>query len=199
MADLLTIDVEGMPELTTVLSLVAEAFDEWQLLWEAFIRPTRGPGGKPIIPAEYTLEGSVRAAFASGGRSKYSSSPWADYSNEPVYAQMKLEQGGGTRILIWDGSRRPLVDTFLNKGDSDHIEEVTKQGFVWGSSRPYAQRLHEGGFFQPWDDIEPPARPIIRLTSEAGVQLGKGVQRLVAEKIRRGGVPEAFTALRAFP
>ncbi len=199
MADLLEIDVEGMPELRTTLSLMASALTEWELLFNAFIRPTRGPGGKPIIPAEYTLEGSVRQAFDSGGTNKYSNSPWTAYGQEPVYAAMKLEEGGGAKVLVWEGSAKPLMDTFLNKNDPDHIEEVDNRGFVWGSKRPYAQRLHEGGFFQPWDNTNPTARPIIQLTDEAGIQIAKGAQRIIAEKIRKGGVPEAFAALRNFP
>lgn len=202
MGHALSIDVQGIPELQRTIGIVRSCFTDWELLWAGFIRPTRAPGGAGFIVDEpFTLEGSVRDAFEKSGVSAYSSSPWEGYGNEPNYAAYKLARGGGTDILVWMGSRSPLSDTFTQKGNRDHVERVSARDFEWGSRRWYARRLNDGGFHQPWDDVRPGPRPIIKLSSRAGFHLAKGAQRIIVGRLKEAGISPgaALRGLRVYP
>lgn len=216
---MIEIDLEGTSEAVQYIGLVSGALSDMTPIWEGLIRPVmlsqlkiRGApdlygiaqqslGAVPLVEPRYTLEGSVAEAFANGGRNAYRSRAWRGYDAEPIYAAYKLEAGGGTRILLWDGSGDPLIDTFLDANHEDHVEITEPERMSWGSSRDYAADLHEGGFWQPWDKMRPDARPILPPAQPAGFRLAKGVQRMVVEMAKASGQsPGAVLAgMRDFP
>lgn len=215
----IALDVEGSEEITQWIGLVVGALEDMTPIWEGLIRPVmlsqlqiRGApdmygqaqqalGAVPLVEPRYTLEGSVAEAFDNGGRNAYRSGAWEGYDNEPIYAAYKLEAGGGVAILLWSGSASPLVDTFLDQRNDDHVETTEPDRMMWGSARDYASDLHEGGFYQPWDRIYPGPRPILPPTVEVGFRLTKGVQRMVVEMAKASGQRpgEVLGRLRSFP
>lgn len=216
---MIELDIEGTSEAVQYIGLVTGALSDMTPIWEGFIRPVmlselqirgapdmygtaqRSLGAVPLVEPRYTLEGSVAEAFDRGGRNAYRSRAWAGYESEPIYAAYKMSAGGGTRILLWDGSSDPLVETFLDARHVDHVEVTDAERMSWGSSRDYASDLHEGGFYQPWDRTYPAGRPIIPPAQPAGFRLAKGVQRMIVDMAKASGQrPGAVLAgMRSFP
>ena len=183
----LDVSVLGIDGIRRAVGIMADAFDA-QAMTEintSIMRPVPGPGtSQPIMRAEFTLQGQADAAFANEGRTALLGG-WIGYSREPRYAAYKEARGGGNRVGIWTGSKRPLFATF-NRGNSDHIERVDASGFVWGSRRSYAGRFHEGGY-QPFDDITHPARPIVVIDRQFGREVARAYQRWLVFKLRSEG------------
>jgi len=184
MADTFEIDIPELKGLQKLVANAAKTFVDLTPLWNAFIRPD----GSGLIPDEFTLEQSVRDAFANNGTSAYSSAHWVGYGSEPRYAAFKRAVGAGNRPLIWDGAPSPLMQTYLDKENSEHIEEVTKKGFKWGSSRSYAGLVSSGGGVQKWDNVTIPARPIVQVNKKAAQVLAKGLGRLVMSNFSGGAL-----------
>jgi hypothetical protein len=171
---------------------------DWQLLWTGFIRPTPTPGlSTTVVDRRYTLEVSTEQAFDNSGSNVYAG-PWEGYGSEPRYAAVKAKAGGGTSVLVWQGSKNPLRRAFL-PGHPDHVEEVAGKRMVWGArgdKGAIAARLAVGGFYQPWDKTtSTPARPVIRLTEQAATEVARGMQRILRGRLGRDG----FRAARRSP
>ena len=216
---MIELDLEGTSETVQYIGLLTGVLSDMTPIWEGFIRPVmlsqlniRGApdmygvaqqslGAVPLVEPRFTLEGSVAEAFSTGGTNAYRTRPWPGYDAEPIYAAYKLAAGGGAHILLWDGSGDPLIETFLDVGNRDHVEITDPERMSWGSSRDYAADLHEGGFWQPWDRMTPPPRPIMPPAQAAGFRMAKGVQRLVVEMAKASGQsPGAVIAgMRSFP
>lgn len=168
---------------------MASSFDATDMvkIHTGIIRPTPGPGGMPsIVRARYTLEGQIRDAFEKEGRTSLNGG-WRDYSSEPIYAAHKLGKNAGQKVGIWDGSKRPLRDTFLNQSNPDHVETITSRGFSYGSRRGYAGTFHEGGVLQPWDKILQPGRVIVVVNDQFALEVARGHQRYIVGKLREQG------------
>jgi len=185
MAGFIDLKLTGVETVNQILSVADKFFGNQELLWQAVVRETRLPNGSgPIIPNRYTLEGSVQEAFERGGANTYGGA-WLGLWREPNYRAYKDRKGGGSRMLIWDGSRDPMFASFLDRRHPEHIEEVTSTGVRWGSSMTRASRLSAGGFTQRWDrGVVVPARPIVRFGSKGAAQLAKGGARLLLDRVR---------------
>jgi hypothetical protein len=133
----------------------------------------------------FTLEEQAANAFANEGRTKLQGG-WEGYANEPRYAEHKDERGGGGKVGTWRGSERPLVDTFTDRANPDHVEEVGSEGFRWGSTRYYAGSFH-GGQFQGWDKVDAPPRPIVVVNEAFAREVARGHQRYIVYKLRAEG------------
>jgi hypothetical protein len=184
---ILSVDLIGADGLQRALGIMAEALtaDEREQVLRGAIRPTPGPGGlQSIVRPAFTLDVQSQDAFGNEGRTALQSG-WTGYSNEPRYAAFKGDKGGGGKVGIWRGANRPLFLTFL-RGNPDHIERVTPNGFEWGSRRYYAGRFHEGGF-QPWDRVRAPARRIVVVDNRFALEVARGYQRFVSYKLRAAG------------
>jgi hypothetical protein len=187
MASTLNVDVLGIDGVRRALGVAAEAFDARSMtkINTAIMRPVAGPGtSQPIMRAEYTLQGQSDAAFANEGRTALLGG-WIGYSREPKYAARKEEKGGGKRVGIWSGSRRPLFATF-RPGNAEHIERADAKGFVWGSRRNYAARFNEGGY-QRFDDVIHPGRPIVVIDQQFAREVARAYQRWLVFKLRSEG------------
>jgi hypothetical protein len=183
----LNVDILGIDGIRRALGVAASAFDAASMttINSSIIRPTAGPGtSQPIMREAFTLEVQSREAFAQEGKTALLGG-WEGYSREPIYAALKQRKGGGSRVGIWDGSKRPLFETF-RKNHPEHIESVDAAGFVWGSRRSYAGRFHEGGF-QPFDKIRHPGRPIVIVDRQFGREVARAYQRWLAFKLRSEG------------
>lgn len=183
----LDVNVLGIDGIRRALGIMADAFDGAALttINESIMRPTPGPGtSEPIMRAAFTLDQQARDAFASEGRTALLGG-WEGYSREPKYLARKTAQGGGTKIGIWDGSRRPLFAT-LRDGHPEHIARADASGFVWGTRRSYAGRFHEGGF-QPFDRVQHPGRPIVVVDRQFGREVARAFQRWLVFKLRAEG------------
>jgi len=183
----LNVDILGIDGIRRALGVAASAFDAASMttINSSIIRPTPGPGtSQPIMREAFTLEVQSREAFAQEGKTALLGG-WEGYSREPIYAALKQRKGGGSRVGIWDGSKRPLFETF-RKNHPEHIESVDAAGFVWGSRRSYAGRFHEGGF-QPFDKIRHPGRPIVIVDRQFGREVARAYQRWLAFKLRSEG------------
>ena len=183
----LSVDILGIDGVRRALGIAASAFDSaaMQTINSSIIRPTAGPGtSQPIMREAFTLEVQSREAFQQEGKTALLGG-WEGYSREPVYLEQKLKKGGGNKIGIWQGSKRPLFQTF-RKNHPEHIESVDAAGFVWGSRRSYAGRFHEGGF-QPFDKIRHPGRPIVVVDRQFGREVARAYQRWLAFKLRSEG------------
>ena len=187
MASTLDVAVLGLDGIRRAVGIMADAFDARAMatINGAIIRPTPGPGtSQPIMRAPYTLEQQAEDAFANEGQTALLGG-WQGYSREPVYLDRKIEKGGGRKIGIWTGSRRPLFAT-LKRGNPQHVEQVDSKGFVWGTRRSYAGRFHEGGY-QKWDDVIHPGRPIVVVDRQFGREVARAYQRWLAFKLRAEG------------
>jgi hypothetical protein len=183
----LDVSVLGIDGIRRAVGIMADAFDAASMttINESIMRPVPGPGtSEPIMRAEFTLQGQADAAFANEGRTALLGG-WIGYSREPRYAAYKEARGGGKRVGIWTGSKRPLFATF-NRGNSENIARADASGFVWGSRRSYAGRFHEGGY-QPFDDITHPARPIVVIDRQFGREVARAYQRWLVFKLRSEG------------
>lgn len=184
-----TLDVKvlGIDGVRRALGIAASAFDasSMTLINASIIRPMPGPGtSQPIMREAFTLEVQSRQAFDQEGKTALLGG-WEGYSREPVYLAKKLKKGGGNKIGIWQGSKRPLFATF-RENHPEHIESVNAAGFVWGSRRSYAGRFHEGGF-QPFDKIRHPGRPIVVVDRQFGREVARAYQRWLSFKLRVEG------------
>lgn len=214
-----TFDLEGTEGAAILLRGLDDLFDDMSEVFEGVIRPKplrslrvrmrgdlysefqRRAGTVEIVEEPWTLEGSVREAFENGGRNQYHRDRWEDLSSEPEYRGYKLALDAGDRMLIWDDADAPMYLTFIDPNDPDHHEVVDAEGFEWGSTRDYPRRLHEGGFFQEWDEVRPGPRRILPPPKEVGFRMAKGVQRAVVEMAKATGESpgEAVGRLRRFP
>ena len=191
----ITISIGGLADVQVMLQLAQVTIDrDWPLLWKGWMRPTPTPRlNIPIVDREFTLEDSLRAAFANSGRNAYATA-WAGYNNEPRYARMKAKAGGGSRILIWEGSKNPMSSAFF-AGDPDHEEWVRGKEMGYGATGrkgAIAARLSEGGFFQPWDKTSAtPARPIGRINGAVALAVAKGMQRILNGRLDRASYARA--------
>lgn len=195
----ISIKIPGAAALPRLLQLVDVTIKEdWELLWKGFIRRTPVPGmSTVVVERKWTLEGSTKDAFDNSGKNAYAEA-WPGYDNEPKYAYVKQKLGGGTGILVWEKSKNPLRKAFMS-GHPDHVEEVAEKRMIWGAKGKkgaIAARLSEGGFFQPWDKTTNiPARPIVRLSEDAGKEVARGMQRILRGRLGR----EGFRAARREP
>ncbi len=195
----LQVRIGGLQQVSATLQLLDVAMrDDWELLWKGWIRPTKAPGmAGLVIREQYTLEGSTESAFDHSGRNAFFGG-WSEYQNEPRYARAKERHGGGTSVLVWQGSKNPLRKAFL-RGHSDHLELVRGQSMVWGAKGEkgaIAQRLAQGGFYQPWDKTSnTPPRPVIRLNEKAALEVLRGMQTILRGRLGR----EGFKAARREP
>jgi hypothetical protein len=142
----LDVSVLGIDGIRRAVGIMADAFDAASMttINESIMRPVPSPGtSEPIMRAAFTLEQQAEDAFANEGNTALLGG-WEGYSREPKYLARKTAQGGGRKIGIWEGSRRPLFAT-LRKGNPENIARADASGFVWGSRRSYAGRFHEGG------------------------------------------------------
>lgn len=180
----------GLDGVTRALSIARESIDadDMRVVFDGFIRPTEAPGGIGKIMANdgMTLEGQARLAFANEGSTPLRGK-WAAYGDEPRYAEYKDERGGGRKVGTWDGSQRPLSETFTNPDDPDHIESNDGVDMNWGSRRAYAGGFHEGGRWQRWDQTRNPARHVIEINTKLGREHARGVLRYMAGKLKSQG------------
>ncbi len=189
------IKISGSKSLPLVLQLIDKTIrEDWQLLWQGFIRPTRVPGmSTNVLEKRFTLEGSTADAFENSGANAYSGT-WTAYGSEPRYARIKEKVGGGTKVLVWQGSKNPLRNAFTLK-DADHFEIVRGKSMLWGAKGrkgDIAARLAEGGFWQPWDKTSAtPKRPIIRITDQTAFEVARGIQRILRGRLGREGFRRA--------
>ena len=189
------IRIAGSKSLPLVLQLVDKTIrSDWELLWRGFIRPTPVPGMSTVVlERRFTLEGSTEDAFENSGANAYSGT-WTAYGSEPRYARVKEKVGGGTKVLVWQGSKNPLRSAFKER-DPDHFEVVRGKSMLWGAKGrkgAIAARLAEGGFYQPWDKTTAtPARPIIRVTEQTAFEIARGMQRILRGRLGREGFRKA--------
>lgn len=193
------IEIPGLKNVSNLLQMVDVTIsNDWALVWKGFIRPTPCPGlSTAIVDPRFTLEDSTQEAFDNSGANVYAGA-WAGYGAEPRYAKMKAKRGGGTSILVWQGSQDPLRNAFI-KGQAGHVEGVNGRTMFWGArgrKGGIAARLSEGGFYQPWDKTSnTPARPVIRLTEATALEVARGMQRVLRGRLGRSG----FAAARRSP
>ena len=193
------ITIPGLKNVSNLLQIADVTIsNDWALVWKGFIRPTPCPGiAANVVDPRFTLEDSTQEAFDNSGSNAYAG-PWAGYGAEPRYSKMKAKAGGGTSILVWQGSQDPLRDAF-KKGQRDHVEGVSGRSMFWGAKGRkggIAARLSEGGFYQPWDKTaNTPARPVIRLTEATALEVARGMQRVLRGRLGR----EGFAAARREP
>ena len=193
------IEIPGLKNVSKMLQLADVTISkDWALVWKGFIRPTPCPGiSANVVDPRFTLEDSTQEAFDNSGANVYAGA-WAGYGAEPKYSKMKSKAGGGTSILVWQGSADPLRDAF-RKGKGDHIEGVSGLSMFWGAKGRkggIAARLSQGGFYQPWDKTSnTPARPVIRLNESAALEVARGMQRVLRGRLGRAG----FAAARREP
>ena len=193
------ITIPGLKNVSNLLQMVDVTIsNDWALVWEGFIRPTPCPGlSTAIVDPRFTLEDSTQEAFDNSGVNIYAGA-WAGYGAEPKYSKMKAKRGGGTSILVWQGSQDPLRNAFI-KGQAGHVEGVNGRTMFWGArgrKGGIAARLSEGGFYQPWDKTSnTPARPVIRLTEATALEVARGMQRVLRGRLGRSG----FAAARRSP
>ncbi len=183
----MSLNVLGLDGVDRALGILASAFgpDDILQINRGIIRPTAGPPGMPnIMRNRWTLEEQVADAFKRQGRS-VNQAGWVGYVNEPKYEAYKKAKGGGKKIGIWKNSERPLDMTF-RLGDPDHIEEVTIDGFEWGSKRYYAYDFHIGQW-QRWDQVDAPGRQIIDINERMMLEVARAHQRYVVGKLRSQG------------
>jgi len=183
----LDVSVLGIDGIRRAVGIMADAFDAASMttINESIMRPVPGPGtSEPIMRAAFTLERQAEDAFANEGNTALLGG-WEGYSREPKYLARKTAQGGGRKIGIWEGSRRPLFAT-LRKGHPENIARADASGFVWGSRRSYAGRFHEGGY-QRFDDVVHPARPIVVVDRQFGREVARAYQRWLVFKLRSEG------------
>lgn len=187
----LHVSIAGLQQVSTTLQLLDVSIrDDWELLWKGWIRATKAPGMPGVVIREqYTLEGSTQFAFDHSGRNAFFGG-WSEYQTEPRYARAKERHGGGTSVLVWQGSKNPLRRAFL-RGHSDHLELVRGQSMAWGAKGEkgaIAQRLAQGGFYQPWDRTSAtPPRPVIRLNEKAALEVLRGMQTIIRGRLGRQG------------
>lgn len=187
MASTLSLDIMGLDGVRRAVGIMADAFDAQAMtqINTSILRPTPGPGtSQPIMRAKFTLEQQAEDAFANEGQTALLGG-WQGYSREPKYLERKEAKGGGSKIGIWTGSRRPLFAT-LKKGHPQHVEQVDANGFVWGTRRSYAGRFHEGGY-QKWDDVVHPGRPIVVVDRQFGREVARAYQRWLRFKLKAEG------------
>lgn len=193
------ITIPGLKNVSNLLQIADVTIsNDWALVWKGFIRPTPCPGiAANVVDPRFTLEDSTAEAFDNSGVNAYAGS-WAGYGAEPRYSKMKAKRGGGTSILVWQGSKDPLRDAF-RKGQGDHVEGVNGRSMFWGArgrKGGIAARLSAGGFYQPWDKTSnTPARPVIRLTEATALEVARGMQRVLRGRLGRQG----FAAARRQP
>ena len=183
----LNVSVLGIDGIRRAVGIMADAFDAASMttINESIMRPVPGPGtSQPIMRAAFTLEQQAEDAFANEGNTALLGG-WEGYSREPKYLARKTAQGGGRKIGIWEGSRRPLFATF-KKGHPQNIARADAEGFVWGSRRSYAGRFHEGGY-QRFDDIVHPGRPIVVVDRQFGREVARAYQRWLVFKLKAEG------------
>jgi phage gpG-like protein len=191
----LKIGIAGAKLLPKTLQLMDKTIrEDWTLLWNGFIRPTPVPGlSTVVVDRRFTLEGSTEDAFENSGVNAYAGA-WTAYGSEPRYAKMKEKRGGGSKVLVWTGSKNPLRSAF-RAGDSDHTEVVRGKSMLWGAKGRkggIAARLAEGGFYQAWDKTSAtPARPIIRITEQTAFEVARGMQRILRGRLGREGFRRA--------
>ncbi len=191
----LKIGIAGAKSLPKALQLIDKTIrEDWKLVWAGFIRPTPVPGlSVVVVDRQFTLEGSTEDAFENSGANAYAGT-WTAYGSEPRYAKMKERRGGGSKVLVWQGSKNPLRSAFRAK-DADHTEVVRVKSMLWGAKGrkgAIAARLAEGGFWQPWDKTSAtPARPIIRLTEQTAFEVARGMQRILRGRLGREGFRKA--------
>jgi len=193
------ITIPGLKNVSNLLQIADVTIsNDWALVWKGFIRPTPCPGiGASVVDPRFTLENSTQEAFDNSGSNAYAGA-WAGYGAEPKYSKMKSKAGGGTSILVWQGSADPLRDAF-RKGQAGHVEGVSGRSMFWGArgrKGGIAARLSQGGFYQPWDKTSnTPARPVIRLTEATALEVARGMQRVLRGRLGRAG----FAAARREP
>ena len=179
--------VVGFNGLDRALGILADAFSpaDMRAIHEGIIRPMPLPGtSQPIMRKGFTLEEQAVDAFASEGKTRLLGG-WEAYTSEPRYAVYKDERGGGNKVGTWDGSATPLSATFL-RGNFDHIEDIGAEGFKWGSARYYAGSFHNGQF-QPWDEVQAPARNIVVINDTFAQEVARAHQRYIVYKLRAEG------------
>lgn len=177
----------GLDGVQRALGIMADAIGDAEMrrFQEGVIRPIPLTGtSEPIVRKGFTLEEQAVDAFANEGRTKLLGG-WEAYGSEPRYEEYKAERDAGGKVGTWAGSSNPLSSTFL-RGSADHIEDVTSDGFRWGSARYYAGHFHDGQY-QPWDDVQAPARPIVVIDERFAREVARGLQRLVVYEVRAKG------------
>jgi hypothetical protein len=184
----LEMDVLGLDGIDRMLGLMQEAFDDQAVvtITTGIIRPTPLPGGGGNVMAHdsFTLERQVGEAFQNSGRTPLRA-PWDAYSREPRYKRFKERRQGGDRVGIWEGSKTPLAETFL-QGHPEHIEEVTSRGWRWGSSRRYAGTFHAGQPRQFLGEPQPP-REVVVLDKRVAREAARAHLRFLASWLRLRG------------
>jgi hypothetical protein len=187
MTTTLNVRILGLDGVERALGIMASALDanDRQKVCEAVMHPTPGPGGlQRIVREGFTLEEQALDAFQSQGTNALQGR-WTAYASEPKYAAYKEQKGGGGRVGIWSGSRRPLFLTF-KKGHPENIARSSANGFEWGSRRYYAGRFHKGGF-QPWDRVIAAGRPVVVVNDTFSREVARGHQRYVVYALRERG------------
>jgi hypothetical protein len=177
----------GLDGVDRALGIMADAVGpaEMRRFQEGVIRPMPLTGSsEPIVRKGFTLEEQAVTAFANEGKTKLLGG-WEAYASEPRYAEYKAERDAGGKVGTWQGSSNPLSSTFL-RGSADHIEDITADGFRWGSARYYAGLFHDGQY-QPWDDVQAPAREIVVVNEQFAREVARGLQRLVVYEVRAKG------------
>lgn len=178
----------GLDGVRRAVGILADAFsaDDMRRVHAGIVRPEPLPGSsQPIVRRGFTLQEQAEDAFKNEGKTKLLGG-WQAYGAEPNYKDHKDRRGGGSQVGIWQGSERPLFETFTDKNNPDHIEDVGAGGFKWGSSRYYAGSFHFGQW-QPWDQVDAPARYVVVVNEVFAREVARGFQRYIVFKLRDEG------------
>lgn len=191
---LVTVTVGGIPALRKTIGILDVTLSsDWETVWRGSVTPTPCPGlAAKVVDDPKTLAVATQEAFDRGGPSALSPGRvWTGYGREPKYAAHKLRRGGGSDVLVWAGSKRPLRDTF-KLGNPGNIFDLSGMRMRYGTTRYYAARLQAGGFFQPWDHIDDtPARVMLEVTEIFGREVARGMQRVMRGRLGREGFAHA--------
>lgn len=191
---LVTISVGGVEALKRTIGILDVTIaGDWDTVWRGSVTPTPCPGlSAQVVDSTKTLAVATQEAFDRGGPSALSPGRvWTGYSKEPRYARHKSKRGGGNRVLVWTGSKKPLRDTF-RLGNPDNIFAVSGMSMRFGTTRYYAARLQSGGFFQPWDKTDDtPARVMLEVTDTFAREVARGMQRVMRGRLGRAGFAKA--------
>lgn len=194
---LVTIRTTGLGELRKTLQLVDVTIaKDWDTVFRGAVTPTPCPGlSAKVVDAPKTLEVAIQESFDRGGPSALQSDVWADLSREPKYAAHKARRGGGSNMLVWAGSKRPLRDSF-KVGNPRNVFRVSGLSMMYGTIVTYAARLQAGGFWQPWDETDNiEARVMLQATETWATEVARGMQRVLRGRLGQ----EAFAAARREP
>ncbi|QDG49301.1 hypothetical protein FIV42_00690 [Persicimonas caeni] len=124
--------------------------------------------------------------FATEGR--HGGRPWADYSQEPLYAAYKLMKVGHLDLLRWQkgGTFEQLYPSLTDPNHDLHIFRVGRTSVSIGSAVDHAYSLTtdtEGPFGEP-----SPGRDVLAMRPTHGKRLTTNMQRRLKQRLARRGL-----------